>query len=314
VNEGPLPLGRPTARSPVAIRNQVLDFLRAEGPTTSVATLWDVFPDLTRAELANLLGRYRRVLRQRYRDMLHVLHWQVPGSVWAMDFAEAPAAIEGVYPYLFAVRDLASGRQLLWQPVAAMTAEVAQLALSSLFAEHGRPLVLKSDNGSAFIAETIKSFLERAGVFCLFSPPGLPSYNGSCEAGIGSLKTRTEGQAARHGRPCQWTWDDVAFARLQANASARPHGLTGPSPDDLWAARRDLGQADRLAFAATVARRRAEACQARNVEWTALVEHAERSEVDREALRRALVEHGYLLFSRRRIPAQIGMRKVAKVS
>jgi hypothetical protein len=40
----------------------------------------------------------------------HVLHWTVPGSVWAMDFAEPPAPVDGVYDYLFSVRDLASGQ------------------------------------------------------------------------------------------------------------------------------------------------------------------------------------------------------------
>jgi transposase InsO family protein len=317
VTEGPpraLPLGRPTARSALDVRRQVLDFLQQEGPMTSVATLWDTFPDLTRAELTDLLRRYRRALRRRYPDVVHVLDWQPPGAVWAMDFAEAPAAIEQRYPYLFAVRDLASGRQLLWQPVEATTATVAQRALGSLVAEHGRPLVLKSDNGSAFIAETSQAYLEQAGVFCLFSPPGLPSYNGSCEAGIGSLKSRTEVHAARHGRPGQWTWDDVAYAHLQANACARPHGLRGPSADALWAQRRPLAEEERRAFAATVERHRAEACAERNLAAAALAEHAQRSGVDRIALRRALVEHGYLLFSRRRIPTPVWSRKVARVS
>ena len=39
------------------------------------------------------------------------------GTVWAVDFAQAPQPIDGVYPYLLAVRDLASSKQLLWLPV-----------------------------------------------------------------------------------------------------------------------------------------------------------------------------------------------------
>jgi transposase InsO family protein len=116
------------------------------------------------------------------------------------------------FPRYNAVRDLASGRQLLWQPVKTMTAEVTESALSSLFAEHGRPLVLKSDNGSAFIAETTKVFLKRAGVFCLFSPTGLPSYNGSREAGIGSLKTRTQAHRAGASRTPRPSWQPCGAA------------------------------------------------------------------------------------------------------
>jgi hypothetical protein len=50
------------------------------------------------------------------------------------------------------VRDLASGYQLLWLPVPDESAAAAVAALGSLFREHGAPLVLKSDNGAAFLA------------------------------------------------------------------------------------------------------------------------------------------------------------------
>jgi hypothetical protein len=82
-----------------------------------------------------------------------VLHWQRPGSVWAMDFVQAPFVIEGCYPYLLGVRDLASHYVLLWLPVTEQTAAVARAALEALFAEHGVSVVLKSDNGSGFHAD-----------------------------------------------------------------------------------------------------------------------------------------------------------------
>jgi hypothetical protein len=85
---------------------------------------------------------------------MHILHWQVPGSVWAMDFTEAPAAIDGLFPYVLAVRDLASGRQLLWLPIRAGNGQETRWALASLFALHGAPLILKSDNGSPFDARS----------------------------------------------------------------------------------------------------------------------------------------------------------------
>src|SRR5260370_2185609 len=71
----------------------------------------------------------------------------------------------------------------------------------------------------------------------LFSPPHTPAYNGSIEAGIGSLKTRTEYYATEHGRPTTWTWHAAAAAQQQANATSRPRGPNGPSADQLWQAR-----------------------------------------------------------------------------
>jgi hypothetical protein len=66
-----------------------------------------------------------------------------------MDFSQARYSVDGIYPYIFAVRDLASHRQLAWQPVASEKADEVLRVLADLIREHGAPLVLKSDNGSA---------------------------------------------------------------------------------------------------------------------------------------------------------------------
>src|SRR5262249_50599287 len=157
-------------------------------------------PAMSRAELRDLLVRYRRVWRRRNRVPLRVLSWPVVGSVWAIDFTGPRPAIEGRYPYLLAVRDLASGSQLLWRPVAAATAAAAGEALASLFAEPGAPLVVKCDNGSPFTSAAVEELLGAHGVVALYSPPYWPRYKGSVEAGINSLKSRTEGWASRAGR------------------------------------------------------------------------------------------------------------------
>ena len=63
---------------------------------------------------------------------MRVLTWPVTGSVWAIDYAEPPAPIDGRYDALLAVRDLASGMQLLWQPVEAATGDNANLRIGAL--------------------------------------------------------------------------------------------------------------------------------------------------------------------------------------
>jgi hypothetical protein len=242
------------------------------------------------------------------------LHWTTAGSVWAMDFTEAPAPIDGRFPYLLAVRDLASGQQLLWQPTLAASAQETTAALALLFALYGPPLVLKSDNGSAFLAEATQALLGGAGVIPLYSPPYLPRYNGAIEAGIGSLKTRTERQAARHGDPGAWTLDDVAAAQAEANALARPRGDDQPSPEAAWAARRHLRASERALFQVTVERLRDEERTKEGLATEGALSAAQLRRIDREAIRRALVEHGLLLFSRRRIQLPIRKRKAAKIT
>ena len=183
----PVPRGRPVARSPHSQRNEVLAAIRDVGTGIGVPTLRTHFPHMTRVELADLLARSRRVYRRRYRQTQRVLHWLRPGSVWAIDFSEAECLIDGEYPYLLAVRDLASHYTLAWLPVTEMTAEVTMAALTKLFATWGAPLLLKADNGSPFHAEATTAFLAAMQVQILFSPAYTPRYNGAIEAGIGAL-------------------------------------------------------------------------------------------------------------------------------
>jgi transposase InsO family protein len=305
--------GRPVVHSPREERNTFIHFLDEYGPGVGLPTLKECFPDMLRAEQADLLRRYRRVWRERHRIPLRVLHWSEPGRVWAIDFAEAPTLIEGRFRYLLAVRDLASGQSLLWQPVEHATGDTAAAMLAALFARHGAPLVLKSDNGSHFDNAAVQELLRMWNVAHLFSPPHWPRYNGAVEAGIGSLKARTTAAAARHGRPGLWTWDDAAGAMLEANTFARPRGATGPSPEALWTARSKIEAAERTRFAAMVDRhqevtkREPTSCGAVEPEVQSM------RGLDREAFRLALEECGYLTYTRRRIPPPIPRRKVDSI-
>jgi len=305
----PQALGRPVIRSPREQRNEVIHLIDELGPGIGLSVLRTCFPQMLRAELDDLLARYRRVWRKRNQEPLRVLHWPAPGRVWAIDFTGPLAPVDGVYPYLLAVRDLASGQQLLWQPTVDATAAVTAHALASLFAAHGAPLVLKSDNGSAFIAATTQELLDDFGVEKLFSPPGVPRYNGSIEAGIGSLKARTADHAVRHGRPGDWSWDDVEAARWEANATARPHGVNRPTPDQSWAARTPITAEERTLFRATVDRLRQDATPSQDAPDAGTIRAT-----DRHAIRRALEQHGYVFYSRRRIPLPIRRQKAADIT
>ncbi|HWY24787.1 MAG TPA: DDE-type integrase/transposase/recombinase [Nevskia sp.] len=307
----PVALGRPVARSPVAQRNEVVTAIRDIGPGVGVPTLRTHFPLMTRAELADLLIRSRRVYRSRYRQNLRVLHWLRPGSVWAIDFSEAPSAIDGVYPYLLAVRDLASHYTLLWLPVTEMTAEVTVNALKSLVAKQGAPLLLKADNGPSFHAEATTSFLAAMQVQILFSPAYTPRYNGAIEAGIGALKTRTHHQAALHGNAGNWTCDDVEAAREEANTLVYPFGENGPTPDASWQDRQRVTVEERRRFDETLTEKMAEMDREQTSATEGDDSSMTKAKRQREAISRALVAEGYLKYTTRRIPSPISRPKVA---
>jgi hypothetical protein len=92
------PRGRPALRADDLQRLNVNEAIRVYGPTVGVDTLKHVFPQVPRDELACLLLRYRVAFRLGNRLVMHTMRWSRPGSLWAMDFAEPPVPIDGIYP------------------------------------------------------------------------------------------------------------------------------------------------------------------------------------------------------------------------
>ena len=285
------------------------------GPGISVATLRDIFPDRPRAELEDLLARYRRLHAGKHKVCLSLLRWHTPGSVWAMDFTQPPLPVDGLYPYVFLVRDLASGLQLLSLPVPSRELKHVADALRVLFATQGAPLVLKSDN--EFDAHYVSRFgvddhtqarsqlaalLEEYRVTALLSPPYFPRYNGSIEAGIGGFKHRAHLEAARHGHPLEWNCNDVESARLQANETSKPWGHACDTPDIAWIERTPLEALDRAAFRSTVELYDQQLRQEKQQQLLDALPLGPKdiASLRRVAICRALVKHGFLSVRRKR--------------
>jgi transposase InsO family protein len=309
----PAPLGRPHVRAGAAQAEGVLGFLHGHGPWVGMPTLRGAFPAAPRAELHDLLAVFRHLWAAQHPRWQHVLHWHRAGTVWAMDFTHLRHPIDDVYPYVFAVRDLASGLQLAWQPVLTPTMTTVQRELELLFTIHGAPLVLKCDNGSAFRADGTKAHLARWRVWPLYSPPGVPGYNGAIEASIGSLKTRTAYEAYRRGRAGAWTSADLDAARDRANTVARPRGARAPTPAEAWASRRPPTGADRDAFTALAQRLEEAIRHADRIAPEVALDHYEQAALHRRVLTSALVESGLLTIARRRIPQRFYGQKMANI-
>ena len=292
----PIALRGPRPKTcPVAQRNEVIRFLsEVSGPMVGLAALRALFRTIPRCILANLLRRYRYVWRWRYQQKGFRLTWLRPGSVWAMDFSQATHPIDGIYPYLFAVRDLASHRQLAWHPFRGETALETIAVLDDLFRRLGPPLVLKSDNGSAFIAEILAAVLEHWGVSQLFSPPRHPQYNGALERSNGTLKTYTHQHAIQEGHPFRWTSFDVDQARELANTLSRPWGHRGASPEEAWQARPLITAAERALFQTTVALERLKTMSERGLDATQEWDRKEQASVERASISQTLHDLGYL--------------------
>jgi hypothetical protein len=144
---------------------------------------------------------------------------------------------------------------LAWLPVEEATAEVVQATYARLFAEHGPPLILKSDNGGPFQADSTKRLLVAAAT-ALFNPRRRPSYNGGIERANRQLAGYQEALAESHGRPGMPTCEDAHSAQRLANESTRPDGWRGPTAAELWNRRDPIAPLQRADFLAAVTERR----------------------------------------------------------
>jgi transposase InsO family protein len=309
--EEPVPRGRPPAPLDPIDRLAVTERLDSVGRSIAVPALKQLFPQVPRAALRDLRDDW--IDEQRCEPSR--LIWTAAGAAWSADFTEVPMPIDGMFPCVLLVRDLASLAILLAAPCLAMTADTAGFHFRQLFAQHGAPLVLKTDNGSAFIAGDTREIAQRHGVVNLLSPPMTPRYNGSIEATAGTLKTRAAIIAQQQS--CDiWTSDILESARLAANALNWPRGPSAPTPDEYWLNRAPIGQSQRVQLAALIAERTDRITQSIQRErqekgLAAELTAACRATVVRTAIRQALVELGYLQIRR---PANMSTESSAILS
>ncbi len=297
----PRPRGRPPQIAPVERQAEVTGFLELHGPSISLSSLQAEYPDVARAELAELKAGYRAEWLQEHVEERCRLEWLCGGSAWAMDFTHPLYLIDGVLPAILNVRDLASRQQLLWLAVAREDAATVVEALADLFEEHGAPLVMKCDNGPAFRAHLTKRFLLGREVFTLYSPPYCAQYNGGCERANRTLKELTAHVADQADRRDFWTSDDLLTARLRANRLSRPWGPTGLTPEETWAVRAVLSLDRRKNMWQHLRSEIATVLEQRMIDPAAALSHYPQAEIERIAAQPVLEQLGLLHVTRRRI-------------
>jgi hypothetical protein len=307
--EAPHAVGRPHFVLDRPLRQAIRRSVKQLGVRTGVETFKVRFPHVPRRVLADVKEHYRRTLARWRRRQLARLEWTQPGHVWAMDHAQPPLAMEGKYASILAVRDLASGVQLAWQPIRRADADTTVNVLSQLFVEHGAPLVLKSDNGKALTQGGVPGLLALHQVTPLVSPVHRPQYNGSCEAGVRAMKRRTEDIANLADRSRRWTSEDLAHALQIANE----HHRTGPhSPSRLaqWQQRAPITADERAAFLAALA---TTAAQLQAAQPGPLTKQQTRT-LQRRTTAQTLVEQGQLIIHRRPNNSPNKDQKAARVN
>ena len=101
--------------------------------------------------------------------------------VWAYDFVHERTE-KGAPLKILAIVDEFTRECLAIKVETSIKAADVVVTLNNLIEQRGAPLCIRSDNGSEFIAQQVRSFLKQRGVQTLFIEPGAPWQNGYSES------------------------------------------------------------------------------------------------------------------------------------
>lgn len=194
-------------------------------PHHGLPRLRRLLPGCPKNAAAAYLRRCKALLRRRRRRRWRSTQWHVAGAVWAIDGTWLDRAVQGLTRRALVVVELQRRKVLALQAVAGERAAAVLQLLQRLVREHGPPLVLKADNGSAFIAACVARFCRRHGITLMHSPVRCPRWNGTCEVSGRWAKHRALAAAARRGSDALCQQDLDAAVTLDAPLPAIPDEL-----------------------------------------------------------------------------------------
>ncbi|XP_034272454.2 uncharacterized protein K02A2.6-like [Pantherophis guttatus] len=164
-----------------------------------------------------------------------VAKWETPSNPWSRIHIDFVGPMQG--RHLLIVVD-AFSKWLEVVPMASTTTEATIRALRRLFATHGLPDVLVSDNGPQLTSLAMESFLAGLGIRHALSAPYRPAGNGQAERMVRLTK-----EALTKMGPGDWQERIDNFLLTQ---HITPHATTHKSPAELLMGRRLRSPLDRL--------------------------------------------------------------------
>ena len=96
--------------------------------------------------------------KYKYPYLLRHLNIERPNQVWAIDITYIP--MEKGFMYLFAIIDLYSRYVVGWSLSNTMTAQWCVDTIEQAIAEHGKPEIINSDQGTQFTSDIYTEFLK----------------------------------------------------------------------------------------------------------------------------------------------------------
>ena len=159
--------------------------------------------------------------------------WEWPQRPWSRLHIDFAGPFLG---HMYLVLVDAHSKWLEVKRVSSATTAVTTEVLRSIFATHGLPEMLVSDNGTAFTSSQFKHFTSQNGIRHVTSAPYHPATNGLAERAVQTFK--------EYMKKTSKDSIDTRISRFLFRYRLTPHSTTGVSPSELLFGRRIRSQLD----------------------------------------------------------------------
>ena len=161
--------------------------------------------------------------------------WEWPGKPWFRVHAEYAGPFEGK---MILILVDAHSKFIDAHVVNSATTATTVQKMRQIFATHGLPVQLVTDNGSVFTSEEFSQFCKLNGVKHVCTAPYHPASNGLAEHAVQSVKQGL--------KKIQGSTLETHLYRFLTQYRLTPHATTGQSPAELLMGRRPRSRLDLL--------------------------------------------------------------------
>nr|XP_056721023.1 uncharacterized protein K02A2.6-like [Euleptes europaea] len=224
---------------PAKLRTKVLDALHACHPgivrMKALARSYVWWPGIDAAveEWVSRCQPCQESRPEKPRAPTH--HWESTHKPWSRLHIDFAGPFQGK-TFLIVVDSYSKWLEV--SDVCSMTSRVVVRELRKLFATHGLPDTVVSDNGAQFTSAEFQEFLAKNGIRHTTSAPFHPATNGQAERMVCTTK-----EAMRRIERNDW---DRGLAEFLLYQHTTPNSTTGKSPAELLMGRRPKTPLDRL--------------------------------------------------------------------
>ena len=218
---------------PVKLKDKVMQMLHSEhmgiSKTKNLARYYVWWPKIDE-DIENLVKSCEPCQLNRNDPEKHSSHsWQYPSNPWERIHIDFCGPFRN-HMYLIVVDAYSKWPEVIRMSSSTSTSETIKVLLS-LFARHGLPDKLVSDNGPQFTSDEFKEFMLNCGILHIKTAPYHPQTNGEAERFVQTFKNFVK--RADHDKNLNQRQIDEAILKFLMTYRCTPHSGTEMSPSYL---------------------------------------------------------------------------------